>query len=124
MGGKRPRRLFDNDLACDEPILSTTSASTSSTYKSTTDTAYQADNDSKEFVLAGVPSSVKKTKEDSSPLPDPFPLPTNFRADVHVCLSKKKMTKSARASFFTAVAAAMFQYKRYPSRNDYVSVAR
>jgi len=68
--------------------------------------------------------SIKKTKEESTPLPDPFPLPTNFCPDVHLCLVKKKMTKASRAAFYTAVAAAMFQYKRYPSRDDFVSVAR
>lgn len=78
--------------------------------------------DSKEYILVGVPKSIKKTKEESTPLPDPFPLPTNFRPDVHLCLAK--MTKASRAAFFTAVAAAMFQYKRYPSRDDFVSVAR
>lgn len=78
----------------------------------------------KEFLLASLPNLVKKTKEDCTPLPDPFTLPTNFRPDVHLCLTNKKMTKSARAAFFSSVAAAMFQFKRYPSRDDYVSVAR
>ena len=78
---------------------------------------------SKDFILVDVPHVVKKTKEDSAALPDPFPLSTNFRPDVHVCLSTKKMTKTARAAFFTSVAASMFQFKRYPTRDDYVSVA-
>ena len=34
------------------------------------------------------------------------------------------MIKSARAAFYTSVAAAMFQYKQYPTNADYVSVAR
>ena len=54
-----------------------------------------------------VPKSIKKTKEESTPLPDPFALPTNFRPDVHLCLAKKKMTKTSRAVFYTAVAAAL-----------------
>ena len=71
-----------------------------------------------------VPKSIKKTKEESTPLPDPFALPTNFCPDVHLCLAKKKMTKASRAVFYTAVAAAMFQYKQYPSRDDFISIAR
>ena len=74
--------------------------------------------DSKSFLLVGIPS----TKEDSTPLPDPFPLPTKFRPDVHLCLEKKK--NDDRAAFYTSVAAAMFQYKRYPTNADYVAVAR
>ena len=65
-------------------------------------TVYQANTESKEskeYILVGVPKSVKKTKEESTP----FPLPTNFRPDVHLCLAKKKMTKSSRAVFYTAV---------------------
>ena len=76
-----------------------------------------------DFVLA-TPSVVKKSKEETTPLPDPFPLPSNFRPDVHACLANKKMTKSARAAFFSSVAASMFQFKRYPTRDDYVCVAR
>ena len=69
-------------------------------------TVYQADTESKEskeYIPVGVPKSVKKTKEESTRLPDPFPLPTNFRPDVHLCLAKKKMTKASRAVFYTAV---------------------
>ncbi len=33
------------------------------------------------------------------------------------------MTKSARSSFFSAVAGAMFQYKRLPSHDEKVRVA-
>ena len=67
--------------------------------------------------------SLSKTQR-KTPLPDPFLLPTNYQPDVHLCLAKKKMTKTAKAAFYTAVAAAMFQYKRYPSHDDFISVAR
>jgi len=127
---KRKRlRVLEDDLVCSEVYSNTSTCTTASTCTaaSTCTTAYQADTeskDSKEYILVGVPKSIKKTKEESTPLPDPFPLPTNFRPDVHLCLVKKKMTKASRAAFYTAVAAAMFQYKRYPSRDDFVSVAR
>ena len=76
------------------------------------------------FILIATPSVVKKTKEKSTPLPDPFPLPTNFRPDVQLSLSSKRMCETTRASFFSTIAAAVFQYKRYPTCDDYVTVAR
>ena len=132
---KRKRlRVLEDDLVCSEYVHSETPTSmttpackTASACETASSSAYQADNeseDSKDFVLVGIPKSIKKTKEESTPLPDPFPLPTNYRPDIHLCLAKKKMTKTARAAIYTAVAAAMFQYKRYPSRDDFISVAR
>ena len=76
-----------------------------------------------DYVLVA-PSVIKKSKEETTPLPDPFPLPSNFRPDVHACLDNKRITKSARAAFFSSVAASMFQFKRYPTHDDYVAVAR
>ena len=106
---RRRRALFDEKYRsnCGEPSLE--------------------EADSKQYILdsgCATPSAVKKFFKEDTPLPDPFPLPTNFRSDVHACLNQKKMTKSARAAYFTAVASAMFQFKRYPSRDDFVSVAR
>ena len=63
-----------------------------------------------EYTLV-VPSSVKKSKEDSGqPLPDPFRLPVRFRPDVEAYLKQGRMT--------------MFQFKRFPSRDEKVSVAK
>ncbi len=93
--------------------------STSSVCKS--DMKKESSND---YVLTALPSAVKKSKEDSTRLPDPFPLPANFRPDVHICLTNKKMTMSARAAYFSAVASAMFQFSKFPTRDDFVSVAR
>ena len=39
------------------------------------------------------------------PLPDPFPLPTNFRFDMEVCLHQKCMTKEAQKSFISTFAS-------------------
>lgn len=70
-------------------------------------------------------SSIKKmAKMDDTPFPDPFPFPTNFRPDIHACLARKRMTKSARAAYFSSVAYAMFQFKRCPTSDDFVSVSR
>ena len=46
------------------------------------------------FWKAPIPKSIKKTKEDSTPLPDPLPLPANYQPDVHLCLAKKIATLS------------------------------
>ena len=104
---KRVRVLFDEDCAVEskQPAL-------------------VKDDD----ILEATPptcSSIKKmAKTEDTPLPDPFPFPTNFRPDVHACLAQKRMTKSARANYFSSVAYAMFQFKRYPTRDDFVSVSR
>ena len=34
------------------------------------------------------------------------------------------MTTPAKAAFFSAIAASMFQFKRFPSRDEKVSVAK
>ncbi len=68
---------------------------------------------------------IKKSKEDSSkPLPDPFPLPLHYRPDVEACLKQGRMTTTAKAAYFSAVAGAMFQFKRFPSRDEKVCVAK
>ena len=64
-----------------------------------------------------------KTEDDAVPLPDPFPLPKHFRADVEVALANGKMTKSTTSSFLSSVASAMLVYKRYPTHDGYVGVA-
>ena len=111
---RKHQQLLDDDLICCEELHVTVV-----NMSSLTTSACQADIESdrikkkpKEFMLVGIPHvvKVKKTKEDSASLPKTFPLPTNFRPDVHVCLSNRKMTRSVRAAYFTSVAAAMFQY--------------
>ena len=66
----------------------------------------------------------QKTDDDAVPLPDPFPLPKNYKADVEVALKNGKMTIETKKRFFSAVAAAMFTYKKYPKPEDYQNVAR
>ena len=65
-----------------------------------------------------------KTEDDSIPLQDPFPLPKHFRGEVELALSSGKMTKETMSSFLSAVASAMLVFKRYPSKEDYICVAR
>ena len=58
------------------------------------------------------------------PLPDPFPLPKNYKVDVKVALKNGKMTIETKKRFFSAVAATMFTYKKYPKPKDYQNVER
>ena len=87
----RKRKRVLDDLICDEEAPSCSSMLNSCGDSESTD--------SKGFLLVGIPSSIKKTKEDSTPLPDPFPLPTNFRPDVHLCLEKKNYDKICQSCF-------------------------
>ena len=67
---------------------------------------------------------VVKSTDDAIPLPDPFPLPKHFRADVEVALRTGKMSSESRRAFVSAIASAMLAYMRYPTRDDYSNVAR
>ena len=67
---------------------------------------------------------LNKTDDDAIPLPNPFLLPKHFRADVEVALKSGKMTKETESAFLSAVASSMLIYKRYPTKDDYILVAR
>lgn len=56
-------------------------------------------------------------------LPDPFPLPRNFRPDVEFALKAGKMTTTTSTAFYSQVAAAIFGYKQYPSAEEFLRVA-
>lgn len=91
--------------------------------------AFPEESDSSEDESKDLPVKVKrpklvKTKDDAIPLPSPFPLPKHYRADVEVALANGKMTKTTTCSFLSSVASAMLVYKRYPTHDDYVEVAK
>ncbi len=65
---------------------------------------------------------IVKCEEDSIPLPNPFPLPKHYDADVECALRAKKMTTVARKAFIGKVASAMLCFKRYPTADDYNNV--
>ena len=69
-------------------------------------------------------AAVKKSEEDRIPLPDPFPLPKNYKADVEIALKTTRMTAETRSSFLSAVASSMYSIKKHPTKTDYVMVAR
>ena len=79
---------------------------------------------SSKYSLKALPKSVVKSPEDSVPLPDPFILPKNYRPNVTSALSTGKMTMETSKAFLSAVASAMFTYKKYPTNDDYSNVAR
>lgn len=65
-----------------------------------------------------------RSEDDAIPLPSPFNLPKHYRSDVEMGLEIGKMTKETMSSFLSSVAAAMLVHKRYPTKDDYVCVAR
>ena len=74
--------------------------------------------------MKSLPCSVSlKRKVSEKNLPDPFPLPENFRYDVELALKSKKMTRETTKSFYSAVANSMLSFKRYPTREEYTRVA-
>ena len=71
----------------------------------------------------GLPHAIKRETVKECPLPDPFPLPPHYRADVEIGLSSGIMSKEAKAQFFSSVAASMFTYKKKPTGEEYTRVA-
>lgn len=67
---------------------------------------------------------VFKKEEDMIPLPDPFPLPKHYKADVEIALKQRKMSWTTRCQFISDIASTMLGYKQYPSNEDYENVAR
>ena len=54
-------------------------------------------------------------KQAEQPLPDPFPLPD-------VALKSGEMTQETK-SFFSQVASAIYNYKKYPTKEEFTRVA-
>ena len=46
----------------------------------------------------------KQIRSSEKPLPDPFPLPHNFRTDVEVALKTGEMTRETTKSFFSTAS--------------------
>ena len=58
------------------------------------------------------------------PLPDPFILPKHFPHDIEVALRRKALSTKEKQRFISEIASAILRFKRYPSREDYLCVAR
>lgn len=81
-------------------------------------------DDLKPSVESKIRQKIMKTEDDSMPLPDPFPLPKYYPQDVEVALREKKMSSKVKRKFISEVSSAMLCYKRYPTKEDYLCVAR
>ena len=72
----------------------------------------QVDSSSYKKLKLELPEIISK-KGNEKPLPHPFPLPANYRPEVELCLKSGKMTTEARKHFLSAIASAIFSFKRY-----------
>ena len=60
----------------------------------------------------GLSHAIKWETVKECPLPDPFPLPPHYRADMEIGQSSGIMSKQAKVQFFSNVAASMFTYNK------------
>lgn len=63
-------------------------------------------------------------KEPEPPLPCPFELPCDCHAVVMGGLEKGFLTGTAKTKFIGSVAAAIFRYKGYPTKEEYDHVGQ
>ena len=70
----------------------------------------------------GKKREVVKTEDDSVPLPDPFPLPKYYSREVETALERGQLPRKERRIFLSGIASSMLRFKRYPTRDDYISV--
>lgn len=66
---------------------------------------------------------IKIKKEQEPPLPRPFELPRNYPKAVANDLEKGLLTGKTRIKFLSSIAAAMFRYRSYPTRDEFDHVA-
>ena len=67
---------------------------------------------SAKYILKTLPKTISKTNDRDVPLPSPFPLPQNYRADVAAALEAGQMTTDTEKAFFSSIASAIFKYKK------------
>ena len=65
-----------------------------------------------------------KSEDDAISLPDPIPLPNHYPATIETALKRGDMAYNEKRGFYSEVASAMLRFKRYPSYDDYMCVAR
>lgn len=78
--------------------------------------------DSSTLITPQKKRKIEKCLDDAVPLPNPFPLPKHYSAEVEASLKKKQLSSSARRQFVNSIASAMLYYKRYPTKEDYQNV--
>ena len=77
---------------------------------------------SAKFILKKLLKTISRSNDCDVPLPSPFPLPQNYRADVTAALEAGQMTTDTEKAFFTSIASAIFKYKKMPTTEDYTDV--
>ena len=78
---------------------------------------------SAKFILQTLPKTISKTNDHDVPLPSPFALRQNYRADVAAALEAGQMTSDTEKAFFSSIASAILKYKKMPTTEDYIDVA-
>ena len=63
------------------------------------------------------------SEDDHVSLPNSFPLPKHHQRSVEYALERWVMPIKERRMFLSNITSAMLRYKRYPSREDYGTVA-
>ena len=91
--------------------------------KATDDETVSTSGHSGKYVLKSLPKTFLKNKDHDIPLPNPFPLPKNYRSDVTAALETGQMTHETENALLSAVASSIFKYKKIPTKEDYVDVA-
>ena len=67
---------------------------------------------SAKFILKSLPKSISRTNDHDVPLPSPFPLPANYRADMAAAFEIGHMTTDTESAFFSSIASAFFKFKK------------
>ena len=61
---------------------------------------------------------------EDRPIPQNFPFPAHYTADIELALKVKQVQSRQIAKLVTRIAHVMFDYKRYPTRKEYERVAK
>ena len=75
-------------------------------------------------VVAHLKGPLPVSKKQEPPLPRPFDPPVNFSPLVMVGLEAEYLVGNAGIKIITAIANAIFRYKRYPTDEEYHRVAQ
>ena len=70
---------------------------------------------STKFILQKLLKSIPRSNDRDVPLPSPFPLPQNYRAEVAAALEVGQMTADTEKAFFSSIASAICKYKKTPT---------
>ena len=66
---------------------------------------------SAKYILKSLPTTISRSRDYDVPLPNPFPLAINYRADVAAALEAGHMTNDSESAFLSTIASSIFKYK-------------